>query len=144
MKYALEKIRPIMSEYIDQGYKEDEINLKNIDITENKLQAELKVEKYCMPQDGVYHFTIFHTSFWVCQLAIIYAHIDLGLTKKEAEVYAARFSVSCKKKINKTENINIIIDISKTEKRNHYFYLCKYSIEDDSFKGELLVAVPKL
>jgi len=143
MRLSSSEIKPLMSEYIKHGYKKDDVVISSLEIFDRSIVANIDVENYFMPTDGQYHFTALHTELCVIQMLIIYTCSTLEMTKKPGEAYLREFQMKMKRKINKTKNICIHVEIEKFKMiKKNVFVKGKFDVEERSFYGEICGILP--
>ncbi|MCB0279433.1 MAG: hypothetical protein KDD94_08025 [Calditrichaeota bacterium] len=138
MKLKLEQLRPYLSVYLSDGYRQDELALDAVEVEQGKISANLKVINYFMPGDGRFHFTAPLAFIWVAQLAIIYTCWEHDLSEKPGEIYLREIHLQTRKMINKTENISLILKVTKKRYlvNGTVYYTGSIDIDNGAFWGE--------
>ena len=106
-------IAPLLSDYLDSGYKKDVVKIRRIIVDPPSATATLDVLDYFMPGDGEYHFTSIHAMIVVSQIGIVLAIKDNELEAKPGEIYMREFTILCRRKINKTEGIRMSVRLAR-------------------------------
>ena len=104
-----EEVREISSPYLQHGRAEDVWEIKDIEIEDKFIRANIRMKSfYQSPTDNNgFHLSPFSTLEFVSQLNIIYGHIWAGADKKTREAWMLESNVACKEPIRSTENIHV-------------------------------------
>ncbi len=95
------------SPYLVDGYKQDELRLEEATLTDTGIIGSFGIGHHFVPSDGVFHFTLLLAFVGVAQLAIIFAHLESGLTTRHGEVLLTKLDLRCSRMITDTEGLGI-------------------------------------
>lgn len=140
------------SDYLETGFAQESIDLKNVDADlENRvIYADLKIiNPYCPNYDG--HNAVSHLSDLTAyralgQLIIGYNCLASGLTKKElGELWQMSYSTNNKKPISLDKEIKLGAKCKKWIPRGKLIYQnWEFDIQNKSFYGEVRCAISNL
>lgn len=137
MEIDIKKIEPFLSQYLLDGWKQDKLVLKSVQISPGIITGKLDVVEHFMPGDGVFHFTAPLAFIWIAQLAIVYTCWEHELETKPGEVYLREIQLETRKMINKLDDIQVSLRVLK--KRyigpEQVYYIGEIDIENGSFVG---------
>ena len=126
------------SSYLYGGYKDDDFQLIDAVIEQNRAIGAVKVDKFFPPMDGEFHLSAPMASIWIMQLGTIYSFYDIGRPHKDREIYLRDFSMRCRKRILELEKILLEIEVtSKAQRSGNHHYKAKFDIDVGSFIGTL-------
>jgi hypothetical protein len=132
-----DELTTFTSPYLANGYKNDELLLEEARFTDAGIVGTFGLGEYFVPPDGVFHFTLLLAFVGVAQLAIIFAHIESGLTKRHGEVLLTKLDLKCRRLITDTSGLTISLRLkTKKELENAAFYSGEIDICDGAFAGE--------
>jgi hypothetical protein len=139
----LSTFHALLSEYLMGGYRDDELVIGEVSIGEDGIFARCSMQSYFIPSNGVFHLTVPLVFLAVAQLAIIYAHVDNGLKRKESEVFVHDISLKCREQVTKTSLIGIELTLkTKRELEKGIYYRGAISVENNAFVGEGAFLLP--
>jgi hypothetical protein len=135
--------RPLLSPYLDAGYKQDTVRLRQIVVTWPRATASLDVTAHAMPSNGRYHFTALHAMLCVCQVGIVVATIAHGLTAKPGEIYMRDFSIVCRREINRTRDLLLRCELARAQATpDAVLYEIGYEYCERAFTGTVRCLFP--
>lgn len=135
---------PLLSPYLDEGYKRDSVRLRAIRVTWPRARAVLDVTAYAMPSNGRYHFTAMHAMLSVCQVGIVLASTAHGLAAKPGEIYMRDFTIVCRREINRTRGLELACELVRAqEARDAVLYKIAYDYCAGAFSGTLRCLFPR-
>jgi len=130
------EIQPFLSEYLTDGYKNEEARLKQVRLGKNFVIGDLQIEKgFVSDNTEGYHLTLAMVNIWVSQISIIYGCWDNGLPRKEGEHFLREFYIKCKKEVTVYETEIKLEVITKKVKNPWVYYKMKFSVNNGAFEG---------
>jgi len=137
-------MQDFLSPYLDHGYKQDRIALRDVEVLDDHARASLDVIDYFPPGDGAYHFTSLHAMIVVSQLGIVLACRSNGFHGKPGEIYMRDFSIVCRRKIQKVSDITFSLALRRSvQTRTEILYAIDYQFEAQAFTGRLRCLFPR-
>lgn len=134
---------PLLSAYLENGYKQDTVRLREIAIAWPRATAALDVTAYAMPSNGRYHFTALHAMLCVCQVGIVVATVAHGLTAKPGEIYLRDFAIECRREINQTRGLVLCCELLRAQDTpDAVLYKIGYEYCERAFSGSLRCLFP--
>ena len=128
---------PRSSAYLGGGYKEDNFELTNVMIGEQRALGSVRVCSFFPPSNGEFHLSSIMALIWLSQLTTIYSCYDNGLTRKTEEVYIRNFHMKCRKRIVELNDILLECEITSKAVRNEVVhYRGNFDIDVGSFTGK--------
>jgi hypothetical protein len=135
---------PLLSSYLDEGYKRDSVCLREIRVAWPGARAQLDVTAYAMPSNGRYHFTAMHAMLSVCQVGIVLATIAHGLPAKPGEIYMRDFTIVCRREINRTGGLELCCELLRAQDAaDAVLYKIAYDYCAGAFSGTLRCLFPR-
>ncbi|MBR9702107.1 hypothetical protein GOV13_04255 [Candidatus Pacearchaeota archaeon] len=140
----------IRSEYLDRGFSDENLNIKNInfDLEEKIASAEVDVEtnfenSYETGGDNAYHWSAITAYRAVSQVAVGYICTELNMPKNQiGEIMQISSHMRTAKPINEVSKVPINIEFQKYFKRGSNLYgELNFNIADRSFTGGIRFAV---
>lgn len=118
MNMAGDDIRPFLSGYLTEGYREDDLVMKSVCFRGDSIDGQFSAEHAYIPGDGHgFHLSLISAANCISQLSIIFACLDSRMPEKPGEVYASDFSIQFKRPI-RTRSFNIFLRRDEVEIRN--------------------------
>ena len=128
---------PRSSAYLGGGYKEDNFELTNVMIGEQRALGSVRICSFFPPSDGEFHLSSIMALILFSQLTTIYTCYDNGLTRKTEEIYVRNFHMKCRKRIVELNDILIECEITSKAVRNEVVhYRGNFDIDVGSFTGK--------
>jgi hypothetical protein len=136
-------LKPLLSAYLEQGYKQDTIVLRRVEVTPPSAHATFDVTNYSLPSDGQYHFTSIHAMIGVSQVGIVLASLDNGFDEKPGEIYMREFTIVCRRTIHRVEGLrmNLMLE-DRVRVSDHVLYDITYDFDGGAFTGTLRCLFP--
>jgi hypothetical protein len=129
-------VKHMLSPYLMGGYRQDLIEVSQVQYDGERISAALDVAAYYMPSDGRYHFTAFHAQLFVSQLAILHMYLLKKITEKPGEAYMKNFNIGFFRQINKLQGIKVDVFLDKmSDTRRGIYASYNFDIEEGAFKG---------
>lgn len=120
-KLSSEDILALSSNYLQNGRKQEDWEITNLEIEGNILTANIRMRSYyTSPSDaGGFHLTIFSTLEFLSQLTILYAHVWAGLKEKTREGWMIDSAITSKNAVRNPENIQVRMEVLSIKKIGH-------------------------
>jgi hypothetical protein len=99
MKLVGESVRPFMSAYLDEGFRDDEIDLERVDFSPSQIRADFKVRRAYMPLDGRFHLSATLAMNCIGQAGVVYAGLSSGRAERAGEIYLADLRIGFRKPV---------------------------------------------
>ena len=129
---------PISSDYLATGYKDDDFEMVNVLLEEQRIIGAVKVNRFFPSMNGDFHLSSAMGAIWIQQLGVIYTMRDIGASVKDREVWLREFALRCRGRIVSLDSILLELEItSKIKRGGRIFYRGNYDIDVGSFVGSM-------
>jgi len=143
MHLKASEMQALHSPYLDHGYKQDLVAIRDVVVEGRRARASLDVPRHFAPGDGDYHFTSLHAMIVTSQLGIVLASHANGFRSKPGEIYMRDFSIVCRRRIQKVRDIRLLIELRRALRaRGQILYEIDYEFDDRAFSGGLRCLFP--
>lgn len=130
--------RPLCSPYLTGGYKGDDFHFTNVMIGDGVAIGTVHANDVFQHADGGSYLSAPAALIWMSQLGIIYSFLDLGVPRKDREVYLRNLTLDCRKRVVELEEILVELQITSKEERNgRIHYRANLDVDIGSFTGEM-------
>jgi len=132
-----ERYAPLMSVYLDDSFKNNKCEITSLRVGPAIIKSVWNMTACELPSDGIFFLPADVAFRMVGQLVIIHAGWFFNLEKKMGEALLRDYSIRYRRKILKSEGIEISVRIPSPIHRvaNTALYSFKFSISDDFFNG---------
>jgi hypothetical protein len=134
----------LRSWYLDEGYRRDSVEVREIVVAYPRATAVLDVVAYAMPANGRYHFTAMQAMLTVCQVGVVLGSIAQGFAVKPGELYMRDFTIVCRREINQTHDVRLRCELRRAQPTPvAVLYEIAYDYCDGAFSGTLRSLFPR-
>jgi len=145
MRLTASEIEPMLSAYLSGGWRDDDLQLKSVDLEPDSITALLRVTRFFVPGDGRFHLSLLQAFIWVGQLALIHGCWDNHLDRKPGEIFIRSITLECKRPISNVEDLSFHLKTtSKRLVQGGVFYSGVISIGHGAFVGSGRYVFPLL
>jgi hypothetical protein len=136
-RLSQKQIEKLSSHYLNEGRKQESWTIKQIDIEDDRLIAEVSMtETYISATDeGGFHLTLFSTLEFLSQLMIIYTHVWAGLEEKSREGWMVESHARIRSAVRDPDAIHVEMQVKTIRKRGEKIYIITKSRVTDNFEG---------
>ena len=139
------EIEPMLSAYLSGGWRDDDLQLKSVDLEPDSITALLRVKRFFIPGDGRFHLSVPQAFIWIAQLALIHGCWDNHLDRKPGEIWIRSITLECKRPISNVEEISLQLkSTSKRLVKGGVFYSGVISVDHGAFVGSGRYVFPLL
>ena len=129
---------PLCSPYLTGGYKDDDFKFTNVMIGGGIAIGTVQANKIFRHADGGSYLSAPMALIWVSQLGTIYSFRDIGVPRKDREIYLRNLSLDCRKRIVELDEVLVELLITSKEERNgSIHYRANLDVDIGSFTGEV-------
>jgi hypothetical protein len=135
---------PMLSPYLIGGYRDDELRIDRVDFGARRLIAYCSIPTHFAPQ-GAFLLSSVVALVGIAQLAILYAHLDSGVLRKESDVFLRDLALRCTAPVRKTSDI--AFELRCTARRQTAagsYYAGDILIEHGAYTGRGAFVLPTL
>ena len=128
------KYNSLKSKYLEKDYKNDLLDVDNIEIVDkNTLKILLKVKKSTLDKEGRFHLSSITALVFSSQFAILNMLLDLNKSDNDIEFYTTECHLKMLKVIT-SKTISLETKIVSSEVKSGYkFYNLSANFENSSF-----------
>jgi hypothetical protein len=145
MQLTANEIEPMLSAYLLGGWRDDDLQLKSVDLEPDSITALLRVTRFFLPGDGRFHLSLLQAFIWVGQLALIHGCWDNRLDRKPGEIFIRSMTLECKRPVSNVEDLSFHLkSTSKRLVKGGVFYSGVISIDHGAFVGSGRYVFPLL
>jgi hypothetical protein len=134
--------RPFLSEYLANGFKEDDLVLESVRFEPGKIHGDFRVDGFFHPDDGTFHLSATMAFHCIGQIGIVYASLDNGFDHKPGEIYQTDVRMIFRKPIRSLRFPVKLNLVQKRSKQHSAGYRMRGDIGDDSFLVDSEFTVP--
>jgi hypothetical protein len=113
-----QEIANLSSPYLSGGIRQDVWDIVDISVEDKLMVAHVRMRSlYTSPTDkGGFHLTILSTLEFLSQLMMIFVHVWAGYSEKTKEGWMLESSISCKRAIRDSQNIEVRMRLASIRK----------------------------